>query len=141
MFCWEILKWWECTMWDLMLRKCRTLKMLLQPLETSCSVEKTLGCCKLLFLPSSSCSIEWFLPMPSCHMADSCFFLVHSSLLNFLMWTPAGGLPRTLSHPSFLDLLHIGLFCLLSPLWSPSFHSQCIFFKSLSLRYQHIILL
>lgn len=113
-----------------------------QSLETPCSMEEILGCCKLPFSPASApLWVEWLLPVYSCHMSDVFFFPVYSILLNFLMWTPAKGLPKTNQIPStpyntFLDQLHVGLFCLLSPLGFPRYHSHCIFFKSLSLLYR-----
>lgn len=81
--------------------------------------------------------IEWLLHKYSCHMPNGCFPPVYSPVLIFPMPASARGLPRTgqiLSQPSdtFLAQLCILSFCFLSPLWSPSCHSQCIFVKSLT---------
>lgn len=100
--------------------------------------EKTLGCWKLSSSSASSSHSRENGSCPCTHdISDSCLSPVHSPLLNFPMWIQARGFPRTcriLSHcpDTFLDKLRIGFFRLLSLLWSSSYRSQSIFFKSLT---------
>lgn len=141
------LEWWACTTWEkynLTLRKCRTLKLLfpnhwryLAPWRKSWDAASR---------PSPQ-------PVPPLdRMAPICvlmpyvyvyFFPVYSLLLNFLMWTPAKGLPKTdqilsTPHNTFLD-------CMLDFLSSPHFGFLVIMVSvySLSLTiffiHQHII--